>query len=70
MTRDRPSRRWIYRISARRAIPIVTGILHGQGRMVCLVKPFFEVPDSEMRRTGVIEDPGVYREVLADLATS
>ena len=37
--------------------------------MICLVKPLFEVPDSEARRTGVIDDPGVYGELLSDLAS-
>lgn len=36
--------------------------------MICLVKPLFEVEDSEIRRTGVIDSPSVYFEVLHDLA--
>ncbi len=55
-------------LSLKQAIPIIARILHGEGEMICLVKPLFEVPDSEMRRTGVIDDPGVYSELLRDLA--
>lgn len=55
-------------LSLRKAIPILADILHGVGEMVCLVKPLYEVPDSNMRRTGKIEDPNVYRDLLIDLA--
>jgi len=55
-------------LSLKKAIPILAKILHGRGDMICLVKPLFEVPDSDMRRTGVIDDPDVYRELLKDLA--
>lgn len=55
-------------LSLKKAIPIVAGILHGRGEMICLVKPLFEVPDSDMRRTGVVDNPDVYRDLLKDLA--
>jgi 23S rRNA (cytidine1920-2'-O)/16S rRNA (cytidine1409-2'-O)-methyltransferase len=49
------------------AIPIVVPLLDSQGELVCLVKPLFEVEDSEMRRTGRIDDPRVYDEVIEQL---
>ena len=55
-------------LSLKKAIPILVNILHNHGDMVCLVKPFFEVPDSNIRRTGIIDDPDVYRDLLKDLA--
>ena len=55
-------------LSLKKAIPILANILHKQGDLICLVKPFFEVSDNEIRRTGIIEDPNVYRDVLKELA--
>ena len=55
-------------LSLKKAIPIFAGLLKCEGEMVCLVKPLFEVADSSLRRSGDIEDPGVYRELLTDLA--
>ncbi|MGA8943726.1 MAG: SAM-dependent methyltransferase, partial [Thermoactinomyces sp.] len=54
-------------LSLKKGIPIVAKLLKPQGDMLCLVKPLFEVDDPEIRRTGVIEDPDVYKEVLEDL---
>ena len=54
-------------LSLKKAIPIVAHLLEPEGEMLCLVKPLFEVADSEARRTGTIEDPTLFREVLHDL---
>lgn len=54
-------------LSLQIAIPIVARLVDRQGDMICLVKPLFEVPDSQARRTGKIEDPAMYRQVLHDL---
>lgn len=43
-------------LSLRKAIPYFSAVLHGQGELVCLVKPLFEIDDAEARRTGVIPD--------------
>lgn len=56
-------------LSLKTAIPIIARILGNQGEMLCLVKPLFEVPDSNIRRTGVIEDPNIYKDLLKDLAS-
>ncbi len=41
-------------LSLRRAAPIFARILRGQGDLICLVKPLFEVEDSAARRSGVL----------------
>lgn len=53
-------------LSLRVAVPVCRDILHGQGTIVCLVKPVFEVEDSEARREGNITD----RETLCGILTS
>ena len=55
-------------LSLREAIPIIARILNGKGEMLCLVKPLFEVQDSELRRTGEIADSSEYVSVLKGLA--
>jgi 23S rRNA (cytidine1920-2'-O)/16S rRNA (cytidine1409-2'-O)-methyltransferase len=55
-------------LSLKKAIPIFAEILHGHGDLICLVKPLFEVADSNICRTGVIDDPDIYKELLRDLA--
>jgi len=54
-------------LSLTKAIPIVSRLLDQKGEMLCLVKPLFEVPDSEVRRTGKIETTEMYKEVLHKL---
>ncbi len=39
-------------LSLRKGVPYFREILHGQGELVCLVKPLFETDDMEARRTG------------------
>lgn len=53
-------------LSLRKAIPYFSAVLHGQGELVCLVKPLFEIDDAEARRTGVIADEA-YLPLLQDL---
>lgn len=54
-------------LSLKKAIPLCRDILRGEGQVVALIKPLFEVESHEIRRTGVIEDPGIYKEILIDL---
>ncbi len=54
-------------LSLRKAIPIVAQLLEPNGEMLCLVKPLFEVQDSQARRSGQIADSTDYRKVLEDL---
>lgn len=43
-------------LSLREAVPYYQTILHGQGQMIALVKPLFEIEDSEARRSGIIAE--------------
>ena len=54
-------------LSLTKGIPIVSRLLNPKGEMLCLVKPLFEVSDSVARRTGKIETPEVYGELLRRL---
>ncbi|MCL1965513.1 MAG: TlyA family RNA methyltransferase [Firmicutes bacterium] len=54
-------------LSLRKAVPQFARILHGQGDLLCLVKPLFEIDDAEARRTGNIP-PGAYEPLLMSLA--
>lgn len=53
-------------LSLRKAVPYFAAILHGQGDLVCLVKPLFEIDDPEARRTGIIREEQ-YAPLLSDL---
>ena len=39
-------------LSLRKAVPQFRAVMHGQGELLCLVKPLFEVEDRLARRTG------------------
>ncbi|MDQ1327033.1 MAG: rRNA (cytidine1920-2-O)/16S rRNA (cytidine1409-2-O)-methyltransferase [Candidatus Poribacteria bacterium] len=54
-------------LSLKKAVPIVTNLLTDKGEMVCLVKPLFEIDNSEMSTTGKIEDANIFEEILLDL---
>lgn len=53
-------------LSLRTAVPLYRAILKGQGDLVCLVKPLFEVEDAKARRTGALPD-GCFAPLLRDL---
>ncbi len=53
-------------LSLRKGIPAFSQVLHGQGELLCLVKPLFETGDMEARRTGRLPD-SAYAPVLNDL---
>ncbi len=44
-------------LSLTKALPVATALLAIEGQILALVKPLFEVEDSEARRTGRIDDP-------------
>lgn len=56
-------------LSLKKAIPIFAAILGEKGDLICLVKPLFEVSDSNMRRSGEIDNPEVYKDLLKELAS-
>ena len=53
-------------LSLRKGIPAFAEILRYEGELMCLVKPLFEVEDTEARRSGVLPDDA-YENVLLDL---
>jgi len=54
-------------LSLRIAVPIVHKLLRSAGDIVCLVKPLFEIEDSEVRRSGIVGSSDLYRSVLLTL---
>ncbi len=54
-------------LSLKDAIPMYRDILKGQGEMVALVKPLFEIDDAAARRSGQI-DEGAYGPLLIALS--
>lgn len=53
-------------LSLRKAIPYFSAVLHGEGELICLVKPLFEIDSAEARRTGRIAEDA-YVPLLCDL---
>jgi 23S rRNA (cytidine1920-2'-O)/16S rRNA (cytidine1409-2'-O)-methyltransferase len=56
-------------LSLKKAVPISKNILKGNGIILCLVKPLFEVESKDIRRSGEINDRRVLNEILLDLCT-
>lgn len=54
-------------ISLRKVLSVLAGILRGGGDIIALVKPQFEAGRGKVGKGGLVRDPGVHREVLADV---
>ncbi len=55
-------------LSLTKAVPICKEILHGkEAQLVCLVKPLFEIADSEMKRSGNVLQISLIRDMLRTL---
>lgn len=54
-------------LSLVKAVPQFRHVMHGQGELICLVKPLFEIDDAGMRRTGEISAEN-YAPLLVRLA--
>jgi 23S rRNA (cytidine1920-2'-O)/16S rRNA (cytidine1409-2'-O)-methyltransferase len=54
-------------ISLRLALPPVFALLKPEAPVVALIKPQFEAGKELVRKGGVVRDPAVHREVLAEL---
>jgi len=54
-------------LSLKKAVPVIWNLMSENGRLICLVKPLFEIKDSTIPRTGKIEDARLYRYILSDL---
>jgi 23S rRNA (cytidine1920-2'-O)/16S rRNA (cytidine1409-2'-O)-methyltransferase len=53
-------------LSLKVGIPHFIAIMHGQGELVCLVKPLFETDDTRARRSGQL-DNAAYEPILRNL---
>jgi len=51
-------------ISLTKVLPAVLGILHENGKIVCLIKPQFEAGREKVGKKGVVKDIAVHREVI------
>jgi 23S rRNA (cytidine1920-2'-O)/16S rRNA (cytidine1409-2'-O)-methyltransferase len=54
-------------ISLRIVVPAVLGFLKRPGRMICLIKPQFEVGKGLVGKGGVVRDPALHEEVINNL---
>ncbi|MCA1644237.1 MAG: TlyA family RNA methyltransferase [Chloroflexi bacterium] len=54
-------------ISLRLALPPVLALLQTAAPLIALIKPQFEAGKQHVRKGGVVRDPAVHRQVLADL---
>jgi len=52
-------------ISLRLVLPAVHGLLAEDGEVICLIKPQFEAGREQVGKKGVVRDPDVHRQVLA-----
>ena len=50
-------------------LPLMRGLLEGNGDTICLVKPQFEAPRSLVGERGVVRDSGTHLEVLDSFLT-
>ena len=51
-------------ISLRLVLPVVSGLLTGDGRVACLIKPQFEAGKGKVGKKGVVREPDIHLEVL------
>lgn len=54
-------------ISLRIVVPAVLGFVKRPGRMICLIKPQFEVGKGLVGKGGVVRDPALHEEVIKNL---
>ena len=51
-------------ISLRLVLPVVSGLLTGDGRVACLIKPQFEAGKGKVGKKSVVREPAIHLEVL------
>ena len=54
-------------ISLKLVLPVASRLLAPDGALVCLVKPQFEAGRSQVGKKGIVRDPAVHREVIANV---
>ncbi len=57
-------------ISLRKIFPAIKEILKDTGRVVALIKPQFEAGPESVGKKGIVKDPTVHKQVLADVISS
>ncbi|WP_088006379.1 TlyA family RNA methyltransferase [Indiicoccus explosivorum] len=55
-------------ISLKLILPVLSGILVPEGDVIALVKPQFEAGKERVGKKGIVRDPRVHEDVLADVA--
>ena len=53
-------------ISLKIVLPVICGLLKPKGQILCLIKPQFEAGKDKVGKKGVVREPEIHREVLAD----
>lgn len=53
--------------SLKRLLPHILTLTDSPTRILCLIKPQFEVPRQAVPLGGIVRDPGMYREVIRDM---
>jgi 23S rRNA (cytidine1920-2'-O)/16S rRNA (cytidine1409-2'-O)-methyltransferase len=54
-------------ISATKILPAVVTLLSEQGKIICLIKPQFEVGKGEVGKGGIVKDPAKHARVIAEV---
>jgi 23S rRNA (cytidine1920-2'-O)/16S rRNA (cytidine1409-2'-O)-methyltransferase len=54
-------------ISATKILPAVLPLLTGQGKIITLIKPQFEVGKGEVGKGGIVKDPAQHQRVVAEV---
>jgi 23S rRNA (cytidine1920-2'-O)/16S rRNA (cytidine1409-2'-O)-methyltransferase len=54
-------------ISLRLVFPVLVGVLEEGGELIALLKPQFEAARGKVGKKGIVRDPEVHREVLAEV---
>ena len=51
-------------ISLTKVLPAVFGVLEGQGSIVCLIKPQFELQREDISKGGIVRDPALHERAI------
>jgi 23S rRNA (cytidine1920-2'-O)/16S rRNA (cytidine1409-2'-O)-methyltransferase len=54
-------------ISAKTILPVLIALLKGDGQIITLIKPQFEVRRSEVEKGGIVRDPDLHKRTVDDV---